>query len=132
MFVLSQNNQYIHIMIIYSQISLINKQDNNYLTFHTKYYNICNKNTRIKLRYDCNRNQNPLEIFYIYGGNMSNLLKPKQAAEILGVGYRKIIDLIHTGDLKAIKVGSHFRIEPTEIERYKSTNVVHVVGMTSA
>ena len=48
------------------------------------------------------------------------LLSTQQAADMLNVSRPFISKLIQTGELKHIKVGTHRRIELTELMRYKS------------
>lgn len=50
------------------------------------------------------------------------LIDSKKTAELLGCSYRKIMKMIHSGEIPAIKVGDRFRIEPNEIKRYKNKN----------
>ena len=49
---------------------------------------------------------------------MEQLLTPKEVAKLLRVNYRKVLDLIALGDLRAYKVGGVFRICEEEITRY--------------
>ncbi len=54
------------------------------------------------------------------------LLTPKQVSAKLQVNYRKVLDLITLGELNAYKIGSVYRIEPSELfdflqkKKYKS------------
>jgi excisionase family DNA binding protein len=41
---------------------------------------------------------------------MPRLLKPRQAAEILGLGYETLIELIHNREVPACKIGGTWRI----------------------
>jgi excisionase family DNA binding protein len=41
---------------------------------------------------------------------MPRLLKPREAAAYLGLGYETLIDLIHNGEVPACKVGGTWRI----------------------
>ena len=42
-------------------------------------------------------------------------LTVKEVGEILNFRNRKILDLIHLGDLKAIKVGTRFRVSDVDL-----------------
>ena len=49
---------------------------------------------------------------------MKKLLKPKEAAFILNVNYRKVLDLIASGDIQAYKLGNKYRISEISIYNY--------------
>ena len=49
---------------------------------------------------------------------MKKLLKPKEAAFILNVNYRKVLDLIASGEIQAYKVGNKYRISKISIFNY--------------
>ena len=52
------------------------------------------------------------------------LLTPQEAAALLRVNYRTVLDLIAMGELRASRIGRIFRIKRNEISRYlKSTEV---------
>lgn len=52
------------------------------------------------------------------------LLTPREAAALLRVNYRTVLDLITVGELRASRVGRLFRIRREEIARYlRSTQV---------
>ena len=52
------------------------------------------------------------------------LLTPREAADLLRVNYRTVLDLIAMGELRASRIGRIFRINRNEIPRYlKSTEV---------
>ena len=52
------------------------------------------------------------------------LLTPQEAAALLRVNYRTVLDLISMGELRASRIGRIFRIKRSEISRYlKSTEV---------
>ena len=53
---------------------------------------------------------------------MEKLLSPSEAAKLLNVGYRNIIDMIHLGQLEAIKIGRQFRIHPKFIHKFLEKN----------
>jgi excisionase family DNA binding protein len=46
---------------------------------------------------------------------INQLLHPKQVAEKLQIHYRKVLDFIVLGELKAYKIGGVYRIEPGEL-----------------
>ena len=56
----------------------------------------------------------------------NQLLSPKQEAEKLQIHYRKVLDFIVLGELKAYQIGGVYRIEPGELfeflqkKKYKS------------
>ena len=49
---------------------------------------------------------------------MKKLLKPKEAAFILNVNYRKVLDLIASGEIQAYKLGNKYRISEISIFNY--------------
>lgn len=53
---------------------------------------------------------------------MISLFSPKQAAEILGVSYHKVLELILMGDLPAFKVGNAYRIAENDLNKYLEDN----------
>lgn len=48
----------------------------------------------------------------------SLMLKPPEAADLLNVGRDKIYELVHAGELKAIRLGRSIRIPKEEIQRF--------------
>jgi excisionase family DNA binding protein len=48
---------------------------------------------------------------------MPRLLKPREAAEYLGLGYETLIDLIHNGEVPACKVGGTWRIPEDALKK---------------
>jgi len=49
---------------------------------------------------------------------MNKIYKPKEVAEILNVGYNKVLDMIHLGQLSAYKIGGEYRISDQQVLRY--------------
>ena len=49
---------------------------------------------------------------------MKKLLKPKEAAFILNVNYRKVLDLIASGEIQAYKLDIKYRISEISIFNY--------------
>ena len=49
---------------------------------------------------------------------MNKIYKPKEVAEILNVGYNKVLDMIHLGQLSAYKIGGEYHISDQQIIRY--------------
>lgn len=49
---------------------------------------------------------------------LDSFLTPKEVSKILKVNYRKVLDLIAEGELKAYRVGRMFRIPRHELQRY--------------
>lgn len=55
---------------------------------------------------------------------IADLLTPSEAAGILRIGYRRVLDLIALGELRAYRIGRVFRISRVELYRYlESTRV---------
>lgn len=51
----------------------------------------------------------------------SALLPVAQAAEYLGVGRRKIYELIEWGEIKAVKLGRSVQIERDSLEQFRAS-----------
>lgn len=49
---------------------------------------------------------------------MPNLITPKEAAGILRMNYRKILDMISMGELPAYKIGRDYRISESDLYRF--------------
>lgn len=49
---------------------------------------------------------------------MSPLLTPKEVSKILKVNYNRVLDLIHLGEIKAVKLGRDFRISEGDLFDY--------------
>jgi excisionase family DNA binding protein len=45
-------------------------------------------------------------------------LEVREVAAILNISYRKVLELIHMGNLKAIKIGSIFRIDESDLRAF--------------
>ena len=60
----------------------------------------------------------------------TGLLTAKQVAGKLNVSYRKVLDLIATGDIEAYRIGGGWRINPSAISFYltqvKKDRVEHI------
>ena len=54
---------------------------------------------------------------------MEKLLTVKDVTEILSIGYRKVLDLIALGEIKAYKIGSEYRISAGSIFDYLESAV---------
>lgn len=52
----------------------------------------------------------------------SEYLTPKEIGEVLNVSGRTIIRLIEAGDLKAVKVGSSWRVLKSDFQAYLDEN----------
>lgn len=50
--------------------------------------------------------------------NEVDLLTPKEAAAILRIGYRRVLDLIVLGEIRAHRIGHVFRISKIDLYRY--------------
>jgi excisionase family DNA binding protein len=48
---------------------------------------------------------------------MPKMLKPREAAAYLGIGYEKLIDLIHAREVPACKVGGLWRIPQDALQK---------------
>ena len=46
------------------------------------------------------------------------LLSPKEVASYLGTGYRRVLDLIATGELKAYRMGRVYRVSNVDLNNY--------------
>jgi len=55
---------------------------------------------------------------------MNSLLTVKEVAKILRINYRKVLDLIHLGELPAYRVGGSFRITEEQIQKYLDSSQV--------
>ena len=54
---------------------------------------------------------------------MEKLYTVKDVSEILLVGYRKVLDLIAFGEIKAYKIGSEYRISTGSLFDYLNSTV---------
>ena len=54
------------------------------------------------------------------------LLTPLEVSQILKVGYRTILDLIHLRKIDSIKIGRKFRISQNALDKYISQNTLKV------
>lgn len=52
------------------------------------------------------------------------LLTPREVGQILKVGYRRVLDMIALGDLRAYRIGHLFRISRKELQHYLESTVV--------
>jgi excisionase family DNA binding protein len=59
-------------------------------------------------------------------GTIANLISIDAVAARLGVSRRSIYRLIGRGEIATIQVGGQKRIEPSEVERFKTANRVRV------
>ena len=59
---------------------------------------------------------------------MKPLLTIEQVAELLGVRYRSVLDLIHLGKLRAYKIGRSYRIAEEDLRRYLGSVRLHLDG----
>ncbi len=55
---------------------------------------------------------------------MKKLLTPKEVAKILQLRYNKILEMIHLGELKAIRIGKSFRITEYDLHELIESNRV--------
>ena len=54
-------------------------------------------------------------------------LEVREVAAILNISYRKVLELIHMGNLKAIKIGSIFRIDESDLRAFIESAQVNSV-----
>jgi len=52
------------------------------------------------------------------------LLTPNEVADLLKINYRKVLEIILMGDLKAFQVGRQYRVPFNELKRYLDNNTV--------
>jgi excisionase family DNA binding protein len=56
------------------------------------------------------------EVTTMAGGRL--LLRPEEAAEVLGLGRTKVYKLIGSGELRSIKIGSSRRVSATALAEF--------------
>jgi len=49
---------------------------------------------------------------------MNELLTPKEISKLLKLTYGKVLEIIHLGELKAIRIGKSFRITEYDLHDY--------------
>ena len=47
-----------------------------------------------------------------------DVITPKELKEILGIGKNQVYDLLHSGTIASIKIGTHFKITKTAVQKY--------------
>ena len=57
------------------------------------------------------------------------LLKPEEAAAVLGVGRSKMYELLASGAVKSVKIGALRRVPATALEEYVAALVAEVEGV---
>lgn len=55
---------------------------------------------------------------------MINIFSPKEVSNILKISYRKVLDLISSGKLKAVQVDGMYRITEPDLIKYLEGNKV--------
>ena len=55
---------------------------------------------------------------------MINLFSPKEVSNILKISYRKVLDLISSGKLKAVQVDGMYRITEPDLIQFLEKNKV--------
>ena len=55
------------------------------------------------------------------------LLRPTEAAEVMGIGRSKVYQLIASGDLPAIRIGASVRVPVTALEAWIARQLAEVV-----
>ncbi|MGH9116437.1 MAG: helix-turn-helix domain-containing protein [Acidimicrobiales bacterium] len=46
------------------------------------------------------------------------LLRPEEAAVLLGIGRTRVFDLIRSGELRSVKIGNSRRVSPTALAEF--------------
>jgi len=49
---------------------------------------------------------------------MDNLMTPQEVAKIFNVNYRKVLELVHLGKLRAHRIGRVIRISPETVQQF--------------
>ncbi len=52
---------------------------------------------------------------------MSPLYTPKEISKILKINYNRVLQLIHLGELRAIKIGSDYRVSDAALYDFKKS-----------
>lgn len=47
-----------------------------------------------------------------------DVITPKELKEILGIGKNQVYDLLHSGTIASIKIGTNFKITKTAVQKY--------------
>jgi excisionase family DNA binding protein len=55
---------------------------------------------------------------------MDKYYKPDEVAMMLSINYRKVLEEILSGTLKAVKIGRQYRISELDLNRYLAQNKV--------
>ncbi len=55
---------------------------------------------------------------------MNNLISPEDVSKILCINYRKVLELILRGQLKAYKIGRQYRLEESDVLEFLQKNTV--------
>ena len=50
------------------------------------------------------------------------MLSPKDVGKLLSINYEKVLELIHLGELEAVKIGRQFRIGDLQVFEYLEKN----------
>ena len=58
----------------------------------------------------------------IYPVKMNELLTPKEISKLLKLTYGKVLEMIHLGELKAIRIGKSFRITEYDLHDFIESN----------
>ena len=53
---------------------------------------------------------------------MNELLTPKEISKLLKLTYGKVLEMIHLGELKAIRIGKSFRITEYDLHDFIEKN----------
>lgn len=51
------------------------------------------------------------------------LYTPKEIADILKFNYRKVLDMIHLGEIDAFKIGKDYRISENQLQMFLNDRV---------
>ena len=55
---------------------------------------------------------------------MNNLISPEDVSKILCINYRKVLELILRGEIKAYKIGRQYRLEESDVLEFLQKNTV--------
>ncbi|HIN20121.1 MAG: hypothetical protein COA72_01840 [Candidatus Neomarinimicrobiota bacterium] len=53
---------------------------------------------------------------------MKPLLTPMEVSELLKINYNRVLDLIHLGEINAVKIGKNYRVYEGDLFDYLNTN----------
>lgn len=60
---------------------------------------------------------------------LNKYLRPTTVADELGINYRTLMVLIHSGDISAIRVGGSYRISRQALDQFITNSTVQVATL---